>query len=65
MPAMLPPTGPIEVSDPNNVPETLVNAPFNIVKGGGLVHLTFTAAQPNQVIFSRGRGCWTQDERQP
>jgi hypothetical protein len=42
MPVMQPPTGPIEVSDPNNVPETFVNGPFNIVKGGGLVHLTFT-----------------------
>ena len=32
MPVMQPPTGPIEVSDPNNVPETFVNGPFNIVK---------------------------------
>ena len=47
MPVMQSPTGPIEVSDPNNVAETFVNGPFNIVKGGGLAHLTFTAIRPN------------------
>ena len=31
MPIMRPPTGPMEVSDPNNVPETFVNGPFNIM----------------------------------
>ena len=47
MPVMQLPTGPIEVADPNNVAETFVNGPFNIVKGGGLAHLTFTAVRPN------------------
>ena len=54
MPVMQPPTGPIEVSDPNNVTETFVNGPFNIVKGGGLVHLTFTAARPNPSDLFQG-----------
>jgi len=54
MPVMQPPTGPIEVSDPNNVPETFVNGPFNIVKGGGLVHLTFTAARANPSDLFKG-----------
>ena len=44
----------MEVSDPNNVPETFVNGPFNIVKGGGLVHLTFTAARPNPSDLFKG-----------
>jgi predicted DNA-binding ribbon-helix-helix protein len=54
MPVMQPPTGPIEVSDPNNVPETFVNGPFNIVKTGGMVHLTFTAARPNTHDLFKG-----------
>jgi hypothetical protein len=54
MPAIQPPTGPIEVSDPNNVPETFVNGPFNIVKAGGMVHLTFTAARPNPNDLFKG-----------
>src|SRR5262245_39957340 len=37
-----------------NVPETFVNGPFNIVKGGGLVHLTFTAARPNPSDLFKG-----------
>ena len=47
MPAMQPPTGPIEVSDPNNVPELFVSGPFNFINAGGMVHLTFTTARPN------------------
>jgi len=54
MPVMQSPTGPIEVSDPNNVAETFVNGPFNITKGGGLVHLTFTAARPNPSDLFKG-----------
>jgi hypothetical protein len=54
MPVMQPPTRPIEVSDPNNVPETFVNGPFNIVKAGGMVHLTFTAARPNPNDLFKG-----------
>ena len=47
MPVMQPPTGPIEVSDPNNVSEQFVSGPFNIMNAGGMVHLTFTTARPN------------------
>ena len=47
MPVMQPPTGPIEVSDPNNVPELFVSGPFNIMNVGGMVHITFTTARPN------------------
>jgi hypothetical protein len=54
MPVMQPPTGPIEVSDPNNVPETFVNGPFNIVKTREMVHLTFTAARPNTNDLFKG-----------
>ena len=53
MPVMQP-TGPMDFSDPNNVPETFVNGPFNIVKAGGLVHLTFTAARPNTNDLFKG-----------
>ena len=54
MPVMLPPTGPIEVSDPNNVPEIFVSGPFNIMNAGGIVHFTFTAARPNPNDLLKG-----------
>jgi predicted DNA-binding ribbon-helix-helix protein len=54
MPVMQPPTEPMEVSDPNNIAETFVNGPFNIVKAGGLVHLTFTVARPNTNDLLKG-----------
>ena len=54
MPVMQPPTGPIEVSDPNNVPETFVNGPFNIVKVEGWCILLSRLHGQTQVIFSRG-----------
>ena len=54
MPVMLPPTGPIEVSDPNNVPEIFVSGPFNIMNVGGIVHFTFTAARPNPNDLLKG-----------
>jgi hypothetical protein len=47
MPVMQPPTGRIEVTDPNNVPELFVSGPFNVMNAGGMVHLTFTTARPN------------------
>jgi hypothetical protein len=40
MPVMLPPTGPIDVSDPNNVPEIFVSGPVNIMNAGGIVHFS-------------------------
>jgi hypothetical protein len=54
MPVMLPPTGPIEASDPNNVPEIFVSGPFNIMNAGGIVHFTFTAARPNPNDLLKG-----------
>jgi hypothetical protein len=54
MPTMQPPTGPIEISDPNNVPETFVSGPFNVMNAGGMVHLTFTTARPNPNDLLKG-----------
>ena len=54
MPAMLPPTGPIKIADPDNVPEIFVNGPFNIMNAGGIVHFTFTAARPNPNDLLKG-----------
>jgi hypothetical protein len=47
MPVMQPPTGPIEIADPNNVPELFVNGPFNIMNMGGMMQITFTTMRPN------------------
>ena len=54
MPIMQPPTGPIEISDPNNVPETFVSGPFNVMTAGEMVHLTFTTARPNPNDLFKG-----------
>jgi hypothetical protein len=54
MPVMKPRTGPIEVFDPNNVPEIFVTGPFNIMNAGGIVHFTFTAARPNSNDLLKG-----------
>ena len=51
---MQPPTGPIEICDPNNVQETFVSGPFNIMNVGGMVHLTFTTARPNPNDLFKG-----------
>ncbi|MGA8651136.1 MAG: hypothetical protein WB677_11020 [Xanthobacteraceae bacterium] len=47
MAAMQPPTGPIEIADPNNVAELFVNGPFNIINMGGMLQITFTTMRPN------------------
>ena len=54
MPTMQPPADPIEITDPNNVPETFVSGPFNIMNVGGMVHLTFTTARPNPNDLFKG-----------
>jgi hypothetical protein len=54
MAAMLPSTGPIEISDPNNVPEIFVGAPFNTMNAGGIVHFTITTARPNPKELLKG-----------
>ena len=57
MPVMLPPTGPIEVSDPNNVPEIFVSGPFNIMNAGGIGAFHFTAARPDASDLLKGERC--------
>lgn len=47
MAIMQPPTGPIEISDPNNVPEIFINGPFNIISMGAMVQITFTTVRPD------------------
>ena len=54
MAIMQPPTGPIEISDPKNVPELFINGPFNIVNMGGMVQITFTTVRPDaNDLFAR------------
>jgi hypothetical protein len=54
MPVAQPPTGPIEISDPNNVPEQFISGPFNIMNAGGMVHITLTTARPNPNDLFKG-----------
>ena len=54
MPVVQPPTGPIEISDPDNVQETFVSGPFNIMNVGGMVHITLTTVRPNPNDLFRG-----------
>jgi hypothetical protein len=54
MPAIQPPTAPVDISDPNNVSELFVNGPFNIMNVGGMVYLTLTAARPNPNDLFKG-----------
>jgi hypothetical protein len=54
MPVMQRPTGPIEITDRNNVPEQLVSGPFNIMNAGGMIHITLTTARPNPNDLLRG-----------
>jgi hypothetical protein len=42
-----PPTSPIEISDPKNVPELFINGPFNIINMGSMVQITFTTVRPD------------------
>jgi hypothetical protein len=44
---MKPPTGPIEISDPSNVPELFINGPFNVINMGAMVQITFTTVRPD------------------
>ena len=52
MPVVQQPTGPIEVSDPNNVPEIFVSGPFNIMNAGGMVHITSQQHGRTRMTFS-------------
>jgi hypothetical protein len=55
MPVMQPPKGPIEIIDPNDVPELFVNGPFNIINMGGMVQITFTTMRPNANDLFNGK----------
>jgi len=55
MPVMQPPTGPIEITDPNNVPDVLINGPFNVMNTGGMVHITFTNVRPDDGDLFSGK----------
>jgi hypothetical protein len=54
MPVVQRPTSPIEITDPNNVPEQFVSGPFNIMNEGGMVHITLTTARPNPNDLFKG-----------
>jgi hypothetical protein len=55
MPVMQPSTAPIEITDPNNVPDVLINGPFNIMNNGGMVHITFTNVRPDDGDLFSGK----------
>lgn len=47
--------GPIEITDPNNVPDVLINGPFNIINIGGMVQVTFTNVRPDDGDLFSGK----------
>ena len=58
------PARPVEISDPNNVPETVVNGPFNIMRMGAMVLFTFTVMRPDATaIFSGNKNPPAQGRR--
>ena len=46
--------GAVEIIDPANVPETVVTGPFNILRAGAMVLLTFTAVRHDPAAFFAG-----------
>jgi hypothetical protein len=44
----------VEIVDPDNVPETVVTGPFNIMRAGSMVLLTFTAVRHEPAAFFAG-----------
>jgi|SRR5580700_1806975 hypothetical protein len=44
----------VEIIDPDNVPETVVTGPFNILRAGAMVLLTFTAVRHDPTAFFAG-----------
>jgi hypothetical protein len=44
----------VEIIDPDNVPETVVTGPFNILRSGSMVLLTFTAVRHDPAAFFAG-----------
>src|ERR1700733_3104790 len=47
--------GSIEITDPNNVPDVLINGPFNVMNTGGMVHITFTNVRPDDGDLFSGK----------
>ena len=48
------PLGRIEISDPNNVVETVVNGPFNIMRIGPMISFTYTVVRPDVTAMFAG-----------
>jgi hypothetical protein len=46
--------GNVEISDPNNVPETVVSGPFNVTKMGASVVFTYTVVRPDPTAVFAG-----------
>jgi hypothetical protein len=44
----------VEITDPLNVPETVVSGPFNILRAGAMVSLTFTVVRPDPAALFAG-----------
>jgi hypothetical protein len=44
----------VEIIDPDNVSETVVTGPFNILRAGAMVLLTFTAVRHEPTAFFAG-----------
>jgi hypothetical protein len=44
----------VEIVDPDNIPETVVTGPFNILRAGPMVLLTFTAVRHDPTAFFAG-----------
>jgi hypothetical protein len=47
MPPTPTPTGAVEISDPNNVAELIINGPFNVLNMGAMLQITFTTVRPD------------------
>ena len=48
-------TGAVEITDPNNVPETVVTGPFNILRTDAMVLLTFTVVRQDPAAVFAGQ----------
>jgi hypothetical protein len=48
------PVGRVEISDPNNVAETMVNGPFNIMRMGAMISFTYTVVRPDTTAIFAG-----------
>jgi hypothetical protein len=46
--------GPVQISDPNNVSELVVNGPVNIMRTGDMIMFTFTVVRPDTTAVFAG-----------